>query len=237
MKILLTIVFSCVWIGGKTQTWLDATRNLKIQQLTEHVFLHITYLQTDSFGKVACNGMIYMNEKEAIVFDTPSDNTTSVELIQWIQGRGRKIKAVVINHFHIDAMGGLAAFHELGIPSYSSEKTKTLAESVKPQNGFETDNQIELGDQVVINQYFGEAHTKDNIVSYLPNERVLYGGCMIKSLNAGNGNLEDANVHAWSNTVRTIKQTFPDVKLVIPGHGKYGDVSLLDYTIDMFDTK
>jgi metallo-beta-lactamase class B len=219
------------------QSWILETPNLKIQQLTEQVYLHVTYLQTDSFGKVACNGMIYMNETEAIVFDTPSDNASSIELIQWIQGQGRNINAVVVNHFHIDALGGLDAFHELGIPSYGSDKTKALAETVKPQNGFETISQIELGDKLVINQYFGEAHTTDNIVSYLPAEGVLFGGCMIKSLNAGKGNLEDANVDEWSETVRKIKKTFPDIKMVIPGHGKHGDSSLLDYTIAMFETK
>jgi metallo-beta-lactamase class B len=83
-------------------------------------------------------------------------------------------------------------------------------------------------------QFFGEAHTVDNTVSFVESEKVLYGGCMIKSLKAGKGNLADANVNEWSNTVRKIKSTYPNIIHVIPGHGKVGDTDLLDYTIEMF---
>jgi metallo-beta-lactamase class B len=57
---------------------------------------------------------------------------------------------------------------------------------------------------------------------------------MLKSLKASKGNLEDANVSAWSTTVANVKTTFPNIKTVIPGHGKVGDASLLAYTIQLF---
>ena len=57
---------------------------------------------------------------------------------------------------------------------------------------------------------------------------------MIKSLNAGKGNLEDANIDERSNTVEKVKKQYADVKTVIPGHGKFGGIELLDYTIEMF---
>lgn len=34
------------------------TENLRIEQLTKRTFLHTSYLQTKSFGKVLCNVMI-----------------------------------------------------------------------------------------------------------------------------------------------------------------------------------
>ena len=80
----------------------------------------------------------------------------------------------------------------------------------------------------------GEGHTRDNVVSYFLDEKVLFGGCLIKSLKSGKGNLADANTAEWSNTVKTIKRQFKDVEMVIPGHGKPGGIELLDYTIEMF---
>jgi metallo-beta-lactamase class B len=57
---------------------------------------------------------------------------------------------------------------------------------------------------------------------------------LIKELNASKGYLGDANINAWSNTVEKVKSEFVDVMIVVPGHGKYGNSKLLDYTINLF---
>jgi len=46
--------------------------------------------------------------------------------------------------------------------------------------------------------------------------------------------LGDANAKEWSATVAKIKVEKPEVKIVIPGHGKTGGKELLDYTINLF---
>lgn len=50
-----------------------SSEKLKILPLSQNSFIHVSYLQTDSFGKVACNGLVYMNGNEAVVVDTPVD--------------------------------------------------------------------------------------------------------------------------------------------------------------------
>ncbi len=71
--------------------------------------------------------------------------------------------------------------------------------------------------------------------TYIPGEKVLFGGCLIKEVGAGKGNLGDANTEEWPDTVRKIKQAYPEVKYVVPGHGKVGGLELLDYTIGRFE--
>mgnify|MGYP005991658987 CR=1 FL=1 len=214
------------------------TDSLVIEQITPTVFKHKTYLQTQDFGKVGCNGMIYITNNEALVFDTPTNDVVSKELIEWITTKkNAKVSGVVVNHFHKDCLGGLKEFHQQDIPSYANNLTIELAKKQNytiPQNGFKGKLTLSLGTHKVVTQFLGEGHTKDNTVSYVESEKVLYGGCMLKSLKAGKGNLEDANVFAWSTTVANVKSTFPNIKTVIPGHGKVGDSSLLDYTIKMF---
>ncbi|MEM7381519.1 MAG: subclass B1 metallo-beta-lactamase, partial [Bacteroidota bacterium] len=53
-------------------------------------------------------------------------------------------------------------------------------------------------------------------------------------LNARKGNLADANIAQWSQTMELIKAKFPEIEIVIPGHGKAGGMELLDYTYQLF---
>lgn len=217
---------------------LYESETLLIEKLTEHTLLHVSYLVTHDFGKVACNGMIVIDKGEALIFDTPADDPTSKELIDWIEKKLKyKVKGIIVTHFHTDCLGGLEEFHNQKIPSYATNKTIELAKSHNwplPQRGFDNQLETKVGRRKVLNQYFGEGHTRDNIVSYFADDKVLFGGCLIKSVGAGNGNLEDANVSAWSDTVEKIKVAFPAASLIIPGHGKPGDQELLDYTIKLF---
>jgi metallo-beta-lactamase class B len=65
----------------------------------------------------------------------------------------------------------------------------------------------------------------------------LFGGCLIKELEANKGYLGDATIADWSNTVEKIKKQYPNLKIVVPGHGEHGDQGLLDYTIKLFKTQ
>ncbi|NNE78264.1 MAG: subclass B1 metallo-beta-lactamase, partial [Pricia sp.] len=161
---LLAFQFSC---KSQTTDLAYSSETLKIIPVSENSFVHITYLNTEDFGKVACNGLIYLNNGEAAVFDTPIDHAASEELIQWIEEtKKHKITAVVINHFHEDCLGGLAPFHQLHISSYANEKTIELAKKEDkqiPMIGFEGRMDLKIGNQKISNQFLGEAHTRDNI--------------------------------------------------------------------------
>ncbi|GLU52962.1 subclass B1 metallo-beta-lactamase [Dyadobacter frigoris] len=209
-----------------------------IQKVTDNVYQHITYFQSETFGKVPCNGMIVFNKNEAVVFDTPVDDSTSLILINWVRDSLHcKIVAIIPTHFHEDCLGGLAAFHKQGIRSYAANQTIKFAKAKNyqiPQNGFDNLLELKVGGKKVIAEFNGEGHTKDNIIGYFPSDKVMFGGCLIKEIDATKGNLEDANVNAWSETVTKLRGKYPDTKIVIPGHGKTGNTALLDYTIKLF---
>lgn len=237
----LLLIFANESLFAQTAQPLYQSETLQIEQISLNTFVHISYLNTNDFGKVGCNGMIVIHEGEAIVFDTPTDDKGSRELISWLERERKvKVKAVVSTHFHDDCVGGLGEFHARGIPSYASSKTIELAkdeENLVPQKGFKKKLTLKVGGLKVINQFPGEGHTRDNIVSYVPSDQVLFGGCLIKETGASVGYLGDANTKAWSKTVVWVKSAFPEVKTVIPGHGKVGNVELLDYTIQLFEGK
>lgn len=236
-KVVIIFFFFIISCASKSSIPYDS-ENLKIERISDEVFEHISYLKTEDFGNVACNGLIYFNGNEAIVFDTPTEDVASKALIDWIQNtQNKKITAVVVTHFHNDCLGGLEEFHKNDIASYSNNLTIELANEknfILPKNGFDDILELKIGNSKVISRFFGEGHTIDNIVGYIPEENTLFGGCLIKEVNAGKGYLGDANTEEWSETVGRIKQAYPDVKIVVPGHGDFGGIELLEYTLDLF---
>lgn len=229
----VSFLFGCSSSGELYQTDL-----LVISELTDNTFIHKSFLQTDSYGKVACNGLIYIRGEEAIIFDTPTSDSASLELLNWVQSKNAtRIKALIVTHSHEDCLGGLQAFHDVGIPSFANELTLQFANETGetvPNRGFNDQLITQIGNDTIISLFPGQGHTKDNIVSYIPTEQVLFGGCLIKALNASKGYVAEGNVSKWSTTVQSVKDRFEKVKYVVPGHGKFGNISLLDYTIELF---
>jgi len=150
------------------------------------------------------------------------------------------VRAVIVNHFHDDCIGGLKAFHDRDIPSYATTLTQYLAikdSAVVPTYGFEGKKILWLFDRMVILEFSGEAHTEDNIIAYIPSEKVLFGGCMVKSLRADKGNTTHANLFMWPETVKKVRKKYKSAEIVIPGHGQPGGLELLDYTIRLFSKR
>ena len=242
MKKLFLLFFLLSAIVCYAQNGLDkivVSENLEITPLSSHVFIHTSQTEFEGFGMVSSNGLIYINGNEAVVIDTPPNDALAEELLTWMAETHPqvKVKAVVPTHFHDDCLGGLKVFHSKGIPSYAYQLTPTLIQEENvalPQNTFNKKLKLKVGEGSVVCEYFGEGHAKDNIVVWIPDEKVLFGGCLIKTLNAGEGNLSDANVAAWPETVLKVKNKYKSVKTVVPGHGSYGNSDLLEYTIHLF---
>lgn len=242
---ILVVAMHCVWWACSSlqrshtdDAPVHRSEQLVIDRISAHCFIHTSFHQTDDFGNVPCNGLIVRDGNEVVVFDTPTKDAASEELISWIQNELHcSVKAVVPTHFHVDCLGGLQAFHAHGIPSHAHAKTIEMSEAkgtAVPQHGFADSLVLVAGKEHIMVTHFGEGHTVDNVVGYFAKEDVLFGGCLIKELNATKGYLGDANVGAWSSTVERVKQAYPQVEVVVPGHGQHGDRRLLDYTIALF---
>ena len=241
--LLCAFTFQCTSLKKKDFDTRQVYKSDKliILQLAPNSYQHISYLKTNDFGNVPCNGLVVIDHKEAIIFDTPTDDKGSEELILWLtENQKCKIKAIIPTHFHDDCLGGLGIFEKYQIPSYANEKTIALAkenDSILPQNGFKDSLSLALGNEKVSVKFVGEGHTVDNVVGYFPKDEIMFGGCLIKELGATRGYLGDANLKAWSSTVLEVKAHYPKVKIVVPGHGDAGNQKLLDYTSRLFKPK
>jgi len=233
----LLILLSLDFQGQDLET-LNLSEDLHILKLSEHIYIHRSYATVAPYGRFYSNGLIYVSSGACYVFDTPMTEEISQQLLDWIVKEQKlSIAGVIVNHFHEDCLGGLEVFHQAGIPSYSGKMTQFLAEldtAVVPQVGFKRRKTLRLSGEKIILYYPGEAHSRDNTVAWILKEKVLFGGCMVKSIKSGKGNLDDANVPAWPLTIKKVKEKFGDAHWVIPGHGKAGGIELLDFTISLF---
>ena len=84
----------------------------------------------------------------------------------------------------------------------------------------------------------GPAHTPDNIVVYFPKRRILFGGCMVRSLEATQiGTQSDADYDKWPESAETLLKKYSDARIVIPGHGLWGGLDLIRHTITLLNDR
>jgi len=125
----------------------------------------------------------------------------------------------------------------MGVESVAYVETLQICKSHNlplPQKTFADAIAINFQGETVICRYFGAGHTIDNILVYFPASQILFGGCLIKSMGSkGLGNTKEADIEDWDKTVLKVKTAYPSIKLVIPGHGTFGDIGLLEHTITL----
>lgn len=167
-------------------------------------------------------------------------------------------------HFHVDNLGGNGYLKKIGAAIYGSDMTVKLLkerglgtgmlesfnnpqsekyytyyknkELVPPQKLFPIEKGLKLnfGKDTVEVWYPGGGHTPDNVVVYYPKKQILFGGCILKSMESkSKGNLGDAVTAYWGSSLEKLLKKYPDAKLVIPGHGSIGDINLIAHTIEI----
>ncbi len=237
----LTLLFSLLLINSAAAKTLNFERirvntNIELAKINENFYVHTSWFDSPGFGRFPSNGLIFVKNGKALLIDTPNTNEQTLILYNFLHDH---LKAVVtktiVGHSHSDCMGGLSVLHEKGVESIACTKTIQICTSQKlpiPQKSFADSISLEFEGETVTCRYFGAGHTVDNIVVYFPNSKILFGGCLIKSMGSkGLGNTKEADTEHWDNTVLRVKKAYPSIELVIPGHGAFGNVNLLDHTI------
>jgi glyoxylase-like metal-dependent hydrolase (beta-lactamase superfamily II) len=211
----------------------ESIKQLEINKLSNNVYQHISSKRVEPWGVVEASGLVVINGTEAHMIDTPWTTQGTKALIEWIEAKGLTLKNTIVTHFHEDASGDLPLLNNLKIKTYATSLTNKLLKLNKKEVSSEEilSNTFELIDGVASVFYPGAGHTDDNIVVWLPNEKILFGGCFVKSLHDKKlGYTGDADISEWPNSIQNVINRYPDVKLVVPGHGKIGDISLLTHT-------
>lgn len=185
---------------------------------------------------VPANGMLIATREGFVMVNTPWTDEQTEALLKWIDNHfGKKVVLALFTHAHIDCIGGIKEMQNEGIRSISTKLTAEAAEKngfAEPEIGIEKEIQsFNVGGVRFETYYPGKAHTADNITVWIPEDKVLYGGCMIKSADAANlGDTADADLGSWPSALDAVKKRYPDAEIIVPGHGAWGNMDLLDHT-------
>lgn len=213
-------------------------QNIGLTKLTAQVYLLQTSYACN--GHLDCNHLLILDQKDVVLVNTPvRDSMTSV-LLKSIETKfGKKVTRVIVSHFHDDSSGGLNETAKRGINSYSLDKTRDLLlpEHKSVDIVYSDSLTIQLQTTSLKLCFLGAGHSVDNSLVWLPEEKILFGGCLLKSMSAnGIGNTSDARLQEWPETVQKVRQKFSQAKIVIPGHMAIGDTSIYSHTIKILAT-
>lgn len=240
MRLLMAFFVSLLWYGF-AQAQTIPKPPLSVTQLNDQVYVHLSYgiYKNTAF---ASNGLIIKTNDGVVLIDTGWDtkeNTDNTrQLIQWVNDNlHQPIRFCIVTHAHEDRVGGISELLKANIRVISTPLTAQKSIELgyqAPEGILPNDTTFTIG-QVPIRCYFpGPGHTSDNIVVWLPNQQILHGGCFVKSVAAlGMGNIADANLNEWGNSIRKVKNQFGNAKLVIPGHEEWSDTKALDHTLKL----
>lgn len=121
--------------------------------------------------------------------------------------------------------------------TYTTARTDKLAAkngNERAKNLLKGDRVFKIGGKTFQTYYPGEGHTTDNIVIWFLQEKILYGGCFIKSTEAtGIGNVSDGNIGEWGASIHRLQRKFKSPNFIIPGHGAWQSLDALEHTLEL----
>jgi metallo-beta-lactamase class B len=231
---LSILLLCCANLQGTAQARKHA---LRIEKLMGECYAFTTWQEFNG-TPFPSNGLYLVTKDGVVMIDTPWDSTQFQPLLDSIRSRhGKKVVMCLSTHWHDDRTGGLEYYRQQGIRTYSTLMTDVLADQnhgKRAQFLITKDTTFHVGGYAFQTFYPGVGHTPDNIVVWFGKDRLLYGGCLVKSNEANTlGNLANADIDQWDRSIRRVRGRFGKAGIVVPGHQAWGGDFLLDHTLDL----
>jgi metallo-beta-lactamase class B len=207
----------------------SAQPQLKLVHLRGNV-----YVVEDSYYSQE-NSAVYIGEEYVTVVGATWTPETAKRLADEIAKITKKpIREVIDTNYHPDRAGGNAYFRQIGARIVSTRMTYELLRSqgdavaasthkaipaytvpplVLPDTIY--DGSFDLQSGRVKGLYLGPSHTPDGIFVYFPEEKILYGNCILKE---NLGNLDYANLDEYPKTLLKLQQLQLGYTTIIAGH-------------------
>lgn len=214
--------------------------DLEVAQLADGVYLHTSWRTIENWGRVPSNGLVVVSGIEALLVDAAWGDTLTSRLLDWVRtALGASVERAVLTHGHEDRMGSIDVLKHAGVVTYALPETAEKATQKnwpRPDSMLATAQHLAVGTRTIETFYPGGGHTTDNIVVWVEDEKLLFGGCMIRPAASSNlGNVADADLDAWPVSVARTRSRYSTARVVIPAHGPVGDRALLDHTLHLLD--
>ena len=192
------------------------------------------YVAEDNFY-LKENSMVYVGDSfVTVVGATWTPETAKLLAAEIKQVTSKPITQVIDTNYHPDRAGGNGYFKGIGAQIISTKLTSDLLMKhwdkmvryvqkgapsyptlplVLPDKTFAGDFELQRGGVRAI--YLGPSHTPDGIFVFFPQEKVLYGNCILKEQL---GNLDFADLPEYPKTLERLKQLDLDFTTIVAGH-------------------
>lgn len=233
-RILLSTLFLVAFTLLRAQ---NMPPKLEITPLAGDFYIYTTYNAYQDM-MLPAHGMYVVTDSGVVLFDTPWDTTQFQPLLDSIAVKHQKqVTMCLATHWHSDRTEGLAYYKEKGIRTYTTALTDSFSAANNKKRAeflISHDTVFQVGQYRFETYYPGEGHTRDNIVVWFSQEKILYGGCLIKGVDAKNlGYLGDANTMAYETTLQNVRNKYRDPKYIIVSHSDWKNGRSLQHSIKM----
>lgn len=234
------VVSSLFSATAQENSRVQLTDEVFIERIEDGAWRHVSYKTLPDIGPTPSNGGIIQVGTEILLIDSAWNDAQTDLILDWIHKDLKSTPAAaVLTHAHEDRLGGIRALHARGIRTIASGLTAELAKQqglVVPQQTFNGGTDLSLGGRTIRVWHPGPGHTRDNVVVWVPDKRILFGGCLIKSAQAGDlGYTKEADLEQWPRTVEKVYQEFEQVKIVVPGHGDPSGIEAVTHTLELLN--
>lgn len=210
------------------------------------------------------NSLVVETRSGALLLaDTPPTADATRALLTWLKARFGPRRLVVVNsHHHLDAAGGNAVLRAAGAEIWGADATAeaiaakgvSMRDAVVKQHAetpfaaavaatapeppgrrfpLKEGTTLDLGEPVRV-LHPGHGHSADNVVVYLPERKLLFGGCAVVGM-PRLGYLGEADLARWIEAVDVMRGL--GATQVIPGHEDRLGAELLDHTQELLRAK
>jgi metallo-beta-lactamase class B len=208
---------------------------LKISRLTGNHYVYTTYNLYEG-NKIPAHGLYLVTDSGVVLIDTPWDTTQFQPLLDsiWLK-HNKQVVICIATHWHSDRTEGIEFYRQRGIKTYTTVLTDQLSAQNKKKRAeflIRKDTIFRVGQCSFESYYPGPGHTTDNIVLWFSNQKILYGGCLVKGASARDlGFLGDANVEEYASTLKKVDKKYPDPDFIIVSHHDWNNLNSLKHSI------
>ncbi len=216
---------------------LKADYPVTLSKLADGVWVHTTNYRLPGQQPIGVNGLVVVDGDDVILVDGAWGELATVALLERVKAAtGKPVTKMVVTHHHADRTAGVDAAERAGVEVFTHPTTPGLAARAgypAPNTSVaalaEPKSRTRVGKVEIA--YPGAGHAPDNLVVYLPEEKILYGGCLVRGAGVTTlGNTEDADLALWAESLDWTRGTYKDAATVVPGHGKGSTLVLLAAT-------
>lgn len=229
--------FLIIFFSFNSMSESKSDTDIQITKIDDSVWLHTSFYIYPNGVKFSSNGLIIKEDQNLTLIDTAWGELQTVNLLKAIELKIKlPVTKALVTHAHSDRASGVDVLESKGIKVFSHPLTKQLTieqGAPVPDNVInelkEAGSLVKFGSLEVF--YPGAGHAMDNIMVWLPERKILFGGCAIRSLDSKSaGNIVHGDIDSWLKITKQLRSKYNDARIVVPGHGNIGRGELLGHT-------